>query len=117
MLVASDLELGASDVELGATNLDLPVDWSTFPKIHLLYSIVFARFPLLVSQGGEYQRPRAGGAEAPSGGTGGPERGGRRPRGGGKCPSSNILLGEASIHSSQTLLDSGDTLPGCPRNT
>ena len=49
MLMASDLELGASDVELGATNLDLPVDGSTFPKIHLLYSIVFARFPHLVS--------------------------------------------------------------------
>ena len=51
MLMASDLELGASDVELGATNLDLPVDGSTFPKIHLLYSIVFARFPHLVFHG------------------------------------------------------------------
>ena len=58
MLVASDLELGASDVELGATNLDLPVDGSTSPKIHLLYSIVFARFPhlvLILSEGIHFQ--------------------------------------------------------------
>ena len=65
-----------------------------------------------------FVRDRAGGRSRhfPGEGIGGPERGDRRPRGGGKCPSSNILLGVVSIHSSQTLLDSGDTLTGCPRN-
>ena len=56
--------------------------------------------------GGEISEAPSGGAEAPSGGTGGPEVG----------PSSNVLLGRASTHSSQTLLDSGDTLTGCRRN-
>ena len=48
MLMACDLDLGASDVELGATDLDLPVEGSSFPKVQMLYCIVFARFPLLV---------------------------------------------------------------------
>ena len=55
--MASGLELGASDVELGATDLELTVDGSSFPKIQMLQSIAFARFPLLLLDLARRQNP------------------------------------------------------------
>ena len=38
----------APGLELWVTDLELTVDGSSFPKIQMLQSIVFARFPFLV---------------------------------------------------------------------